>query len=182
MSGLINFVRYRRKLLSKKQQQDYKLFRYSLYGIAGVFVIFLVTLGVRLFLTFNLNQIDQQQNELRRTILGLEEDEKKYVIFSSKVKALVELFDERRNKQEAISFFTNAFDSNVLVSDMSYNAQDAMLTFGLVSRDVFTMEEVYNLLQTQDVKNAFEQITMSDMRRSADGTYRITVTVILKGA
>lgn len=182
MSGLINFVRYRRKLLSKKQQQDFQLFRYSLYGIAGVFVIFLVALGVRLLLAYNLSQIDQQQNELRRTILGLEENEKQYVIFSSKVKALVELFDERRNKQEAISFFSKAFGGGVLVSDMTYNAQDSMLTFGLVSQDVFTMEEVYNMLQTQDVRNTFEQIKMSDMRRSADGTYRITVTVILKGA
>jgi hypothetical protein len=182
MSGLINFVRHRRKLLSKKQQQDYKLFRFSLMAIGGILVLMLIVLGVRFSLSLNLTQIKAQQDQLRQSILGLEENEKNYVIFSSKVKALVELFDERRNKQEAISFFSSAFDNRVLVSDITYDAMGSMLTFGLVSQDVFTMETVYEMLQSPEVKAAFEQIKMSDMRRSADGSYRITVTVILKGA
>jgi hypothetical protein len=177
----VNFVKHRRKALTKRQHLDQQLFRWAAVVLTVVFIGFLGALGSRLALTFNVKTIKDKQDQFRREVIGQEENEKSFVIFIAKINSLADLFTKRRDKQEAIQFFTGNFDTDVLVSDISYDADDSILAFGLESRDVFTLEKVFQTVQSSTVKEKFQQIKLSDLKRGPDGRYRLAVTVVLKG-
>jgi hypothetical protein len=177
----VNFVKHRRKALNKQQQLDQKLFRWAAVALTLVFLIFLASLGTRLALAFNVKTLEDQQDQYRQLVINQEENERSFVIFVAKINSLVDLFAKRRDKQEAIQFFTGSFDNDVLISDITYDADEAILAFGLESHDVFTLEKVFQTVQSQSVRDKFQQIKLSELKRGPDGQYRLAVTVILKG-
>ncbi len=180
MPEAINFVKHRRKLLNQRQQLDQKLLRIAAIGLGVVFVLFLVTVGSRILLQTFVGGIKRDQETQRKKIVNFEDNERSFVIFIAKLNALVDLFDKRRNKQEAITFFTDAFGSDVLISDITYEADESILSFGLQSRDVFVLEKVFQTVQSDQVRQQFERVSMSELQRAATGNYQLLVTVVLK--
>ncbi len=182
MSEGVNFVKNRRRALTKLQQLDQKWFKYAGAVLAVILILFIASIGARLALTFNVKTIKDDQNRFRQLVVDQEENERSFVIFVAKIKSLVDLFNKRRDKQAAIQFFTGNFDTDVLVSNITYDADESILAFGLESKDVFTLEKVFQTVQSPTVKDQFEQVKLSELKRSTDGKYRLLVTVVLKGA
>jgi len=180
MAASINFLRERRKKLTKQQVLDQKLFKvFSGIGI-GIFLVFLGSVGARLALAYNLNQITQKQNRMLQVVRSQEANEKSYVIFAAKLRVISELFVQRRDKQEAIKYFSTLFGPDVTVSDIAYEADSALLTFGLQAKNIFTLENVFGNLRNPQVKEQFAAVAASELRRDKTGSYQTTITVTLK--
>lgn len=176
----INFVRDRRRELSKQEVTDRLWFRYSLMAAGVVMAVALVVVGVRLFLTFRVSQVMARQTQLKQSITSQQDVERSYVIFFQKLKILSELFDQKSNKQAAIQFFGTIFGPQVLIQEINYLAEDGILSFGLQADDVFVLEQVFATLNSPAVKEQFVDVSKSELRRQADGSYQITVTVQLR--
>lgn len=176
----INFLSDRQKKLSKQQKDDRELLRYTQMLFAGVMLIFLVILGIRLFFNQRIRRIEDAQEQARQQILNNEDVERAFVITVNKLDVLNTLFEERQDKQDAINFFTTVFGPNVLVNQIEYNAGESILTFGVQSRDVFVLEGVLERLKgLADERAEFALVNPSNLRRTDDGKYELQVTVTL---
>jgi len=180
MAASINFLSERRKKLTKQQLVDLKIFRVvSGVGI-GILLALLIAVGSRLFFSYTLTQIAAKQSAILALVKSQEESEKSYVIFAAKLRVISELFVQRRDKQEAIKYFSTLFGPDVLVSDIEYEADTSLLTFGLEAKNIFTLETVFNRLNTQEVKDQFASVAATELRRDKFGTYQTSVLVTLK--
>lgn len=180
MATTINFLRDRRRRLTKQQQLDRKLFKFSSLALGIGFSVFIVTLGARLLFAYNLEQLVNQENRLLAQVRSQEDSEKSYIIFAAKLKVLTELFSQRRDKQEALAYFTTLFGPDVLVSDVAYDANDAILTLGLTAKDIFTLDTVFDRLGSDEVRSQFEKVAASELRRNDQAEYQSNVTITLK--
>lgn len=175
----INFVRERRRRLSKSEVTDRQLLRMAMIALSGVFVAFLVVMGVQFGLTFQVNQAKAKQASLKRTVLSQEEIEKSYVLFANKLKSLGEIFTTRTNKQQAISYYTALFGPQVLMKEINYEADAGILSFGLNSPSIFLLQQVFDKLDSAEVQQLYPTLNKSELRRQNDGSYDMTVTVEL---
>ena len=73
MARVINFVANRRKRLTQKQKQDEQWFQYAIIGIIVIFVVFLIVIGIRFFLVYRLNQLEDDQANTRKAIASQEQ-------------------------------------------------------------------------------------------------------------
>lgn len=179
MSYTINFLRHRRKELTKQQLQDTKWLRISSIVAGGVLVLSLVVVGGQLLLNYQRQQVLNRQESLKKQIMTHEDVERSYVIFANKVKILTELFKQRSDKRTAINYFSSLFGPNVLISDISFEGDEGILQFGLKAKDIFTLQEVFTKLSTDEVKAQYASINKSDLSRDQDGGYRMSVTITL---
>lgn len=178
----VNFVKHRRRLLTKRQGQDQSLFRLSLIIVIVCFVLFLIAAGLRVYFSYSLNRVITQQNTYKTLVEGQQDNERAYLVFAAKLKILAGLFDQRRDKQQAIEYFTHAFDQNVLLSNISYEETGSLLTLGLQSNNIFVLQTVLDTLQDQVVRQQFQSLALSELKRSNLGQYQVTVTVVLNSA
>lgn len=176
----INFLKSRRKQLTDRQQRDRRFFQYAAIGLGIIFTLFVVALGVRLWLAYSIGGLQTRQEQLKQQIASLEDNERSYVIFVTKLQILTDLFGQRKNKQEAITYFSSLFDDRVLIKDITYQAEDNLLAFGVEANSVFTLEEVFSRLSDPEVKERFAELNRSELKRDVDGSYSIQVTVVLK--
>jgi len=178
MTG-INFLSQRRKKLTTTQKRDRQIFKIGMGILGGVIVFLLSVLGLRYWFGLRLDTVREVQAQARSQILGQEEVERSYIISVNKVIILAELFKDRQNKQQAIEYFSSVFGDEVLVKQIAFEGDDQLLTFRLQAEDVFILEQVFDQLQSTEVKTRFAQVTPSDLRRSAEGDYEMTVAVTL---
>jgi len=182
MPESVNFVKHRRKQLTKRQLLDKQIFKYVSITLGVVFGLFLLSVGVRLYMAYSLSQVMAKQDQFKQLVLDQESNERSYVVFAAKINTLVDLFAKRRDKQEAINYFSNAFGNQVLLSNISYEEDGTILSLILESNDVFVLEQVFENLNNPEVSSQFQQLSLSELKRSADGKYRLTVTVVLRSA
>lgn len=177
MSRNINFVRERRKTISRQELDDKKILGWAVKGAFGLGVIILVIVAARLFLSFRIKAIQAEQKETQQAIIQQEEIEKNYTVFAHKLKIVSELFGKRREKQDALKYFSNLFDSNVLITQLSYTAGEEILSFVLQSNSIFTLDQVFDIMGSEDVKTRYPTIEKNALRRSMDGSYGMQVTL-----
>jgi hypothetical protein len=178
MTG-INFLSQRRKKLTVTQKRDRQIFRICMGILGGVLVFLVCVLGTRYWFSQRLASVRAMQVQARNQILGQESIERSYIISVNKITILAELFLDRQNKQQAITYFSSVFGDQVLVKQIAFAGDDQLLTFRLQAEDVFILEQVFDQLQSDEVKSRFAQVTPSDLRRSAEGDYEMTVAVTL---
>lgn len=176
----INFLKDRRKKLTKQQLLDMKLFRAAGAICLACFVLFIAAVGVRLLLAYQLDQQKKRENQLLVQIRSQEDNEEAYVIFAAKLKVLAALFEQRQDKQEALQYFTTLFGSDILVNDVAYDSEDNILTLGLQAADIFSLQSVFDQLQSEQVKDQFLSVAASDLRRNDQGQYQTNITVQLQ--
>lgn len=181
MSKHINFVSARRKTLTKHQERDRKWFGWTTKMVLGVFGVFLLALGIRLFFMYQLKVVVDAQQVTRQAIVANEAIEREYTIFAHKLKQLSTIFIRRQNKQEALRFFNDLFGSEVKVSEIIYSSDgnEDILTFTLRAQSVFTLDEIFDKLNSPEVLNRFNNIEKESLRRSSDGSYGIQITLVL---
>jgi hypothetical protein len=180
MSKSINFVGDRRKRLTKTQKQDKKVMEIMTNVLVGVFVVFLIVLGLKMFYVFRVKNVKDEQKDVRRIILSHEEVEKEYIIFAQKLKKLTVFFGKRKDKQEALVFFSKVFGDDVIVSGIDYSSADEdVVSFVIKSPNVFVMERVFDTLDSKDVVSKYPDISKSNMSRSSSGNYTVNLSVVL---
>jgi len=175
----INFLRERRRKLTKQQIVDKQLYKVGLIVFSVSAALLVIAGGARLTVAYLINQATARQNTLMQIIKEQESNERAYLVFSAKLRTLVELLAKRQDKQEAITFFSTVFDQGVLVSNVTYQGDKSLLTFGLQAADVFTLERVIETLKSEQVKNQFQSVSTDAMSRNDKGEYQTTVTVML---
>ena len=180
MPKSINFVGEKRKRLTKIQKKDRKIMGIMINILVGIFIIFLVVLGLRLFFVFRVKTLKDEQTDVKNVILSQESVEKEYIIFAQKLKKLSVFFGKRKNKQEALVFFSEVFGDDVFVSGIDYSsAEEDVVSFTIKTPDVFIIEKVFDTLKTTEVTSVYPDISKSDMRRTGSGSYTISLSVIL---
>lgn len=180
MSKEINFLRDRQKIFSKRQKQDTRVLRLSGIVFGVLLAISLLIFGFRFFLYRRITNLTSLQSEVKANILSKEDIEQLFVVNVYKLKALTGINKKRRNKQEAIDYFSQVFGQDVLVKQIEYSGGDNLLTFRLQSKDVFVLENVLQKLESDEIKQRFISTTSSDLRRNKEGQYEISVAVVLK--
>lgn len=173
----INFVRERRKTISRQETDDKKVLGWVVKGLFLLGVVILGIVGARLYLSFQIKSLQTQQKDVQQQIAQKEEIERNYTVFAHKLKIVSELFGKRREKQEALEYFSSLFDSNVLISQLTYTAGDEVLSFVLQSNSIFTLENVFNVMSSEEVKTKYPTIEKNSLRRSQDGSYGMQVTL-----
>jgi len=175
----INFLHQHRKKLTRIEQTDRQLFRYATFGAVGVVAVACLVLGGSLFLYFSTARQLDRQERLEAAIIQQEPIERSALILASKVRALTELMNQRSDKQQAISYFSNLFGDQVLIKDIDFQSGDGVLSLSLESRSVFVLNTVIDLLNDPQTTSRFTSLSKSNLARSKDGKYMITVTVVL---
>lgn len=176
----INFLRERRRNLSKTQKQDQQWFKWSGYGLGGVVLVLIVIFVTHLFFTNRIKAIQQDQKNTTQSIIDNEATEKTFLLTLQKLTVLNELYTQRRSKQAAIDDFTSIFPDTVEVKGIEYSDNDRLLSFQLSSQDVFVLENVFATLTGSELKARYEKVTPSNLRRTDSGRYEMNVAVVLK--
>lgn len=181
MAKQINFVSDRRKALTVLEERDKKWFGFTTKAVMVVFAVFLVALGARLFFAHQVKVIVDGQQSTRNAILAQEATEREYLIFAHKLKQLSQVFMRRQNKQEALKFFNDLFGSEIKVSEINYTSdgKSDTLDFTLRARSVFTVNEIFDKLNSEAVLSRFKNIKKQSLRRGNDGSYGIQITLVL---
>lgn len=180
MNRGINFVYERQKKLTQSQLLDRQYFRWASIGLLVTAGLFLIVFGVRLVFFFQLKGITDKQVTARAAIQSQEEVEKEYTIFAHKLKQLTVLYAKRKNKQDALVFFSDLFGSAAVVSGIDYSADESdVLAFTIQTKSVFALDQVFGILARPDVVEVYPSIKKSDMRRVDDGSYFLKLTLNL---
>ncbi|GIK83555.1 MAG: hypothetical protein BroJett025_01770 [Patescibacteria group bacterium] len=180
MAKAINFVGERRKKLTQAQKQDQKILKIAINALIGVFAVFLIVVGVRFYFVFRVKDIKDTEAQIRTRILANEPVEKDYIIFAQKLKKLALFFGRRKDKQEALVFFSEVFGPDVIVSGIDYSSdEEDVVSFTIKAPNVFVMERVFATLQEEQVTSVYPNIRKSSMRRSATGNYTVDLAVVL---
>lgn len=177
MARTINFVRERRRNLTRQEQDDRKILKFVTFGLFGLGALILVIVATRLFLLYQIQSVQNQQKQVQASITEKIQIEEQYTIFANKLKILTELFGKRKEKQEALAYFSSLFGSDVIINQLSYKAGDEVLSFVLQSTSIFTMEEVFNIISSNEVTSRYPTIKKESLRRSLDGSYGMQVTL-----
>lgn len=175
----INFVRQRVRQLTQAEARDKKIFR-ILAIVAGVlFLFFGGVFGYKLYLNSELEKVQTAQESYLQLISTQEEQEKSFVVFVHKIRTLAQIFETRQSKQAAIEYFSQVFGDEVTIARMAYDASSGLLAFSLQAKDVFTLNEVFSVIDSEQTLQSFSSLSKSGLQRSDTGTYQLQVSVLL---
>lgn len=176
----INFLANRISYKDKQKMQDLRVFRWSIYVLAGSFSLMILVLGFKLYNNLQINNNENQIREFRDTILAQEEVELNYLIFVNKIKVISEIYQKRSNKQEAMSYFSDVFSDKADIIGMSYQEDQGGLILQLSSDNIFQLEDVNQTLDSESLRQQYQNIEKSTLTRNEDGSYKITLKLELK--
>lgn len=179
MSRVINFVRERQRNLTRLEEQDRVMFRWASIGLGVLIGIIFIVVGVRLFFLYRLRVVSEDQKNLRQAIVQKEEIERSFTVFAYKLKMLTELFGKRKEKQETLEYFSNLFDDSVVIRQLSYSSETEELSFNLESKNIFVLEKVMEVMQSDEIKQKYPTISKDGLRRKSDGAYGMLVSIAL---
>lgn len=177
----VNFVRKRQKELSKVEVQDQKYLKQAFYLIGAVVAVFAIAIGARIGLSLLVNNTNTQINQIKKNIANKQEIEGQYVIFMKKVDILVDLFSQRKEKQEAIAYFSSLFDSSlgVRISQLTYTQETHTLDFTLRAPSVFVIQKVFETLRSNGVRERYPTFSIQRLTRGNDGAYGLVINLPL---
>lgn len=175
----VNFLRQRKRELSKVQLTDQKYAKWLAGVFATVMVASLLVLGVDLFFGYRLNRVLALQKDLEGEITQQKNREAEYLILAKKIETIKELIGGRTKNRQAIEFFTTLFSTpEISVKEVSFEGK-SQLQFYLNIRNVFAMDQAVKQLASEQIRSQFAAVTVSDLSRAQAGEYTLQVTVIL---
>ena len=175
----INFVSQRVRKLTNLEQQDQQVFKIVAIITSVILLIFTGISSYKLYLNSRLKKIENSQTTLLNQIKQEEDTEKSFVLFVNKLRVLSEIFQERKDKQDAINYFSQIFGPDVTIGRIAYDAESELISFRLMSADVFTLENVFTLLASDQSTQKFSSLNKTNLQRTTSGVYAMQVTVML---
>ncbi len=179
MLNKINFVKERRKRLSREKIRDKKWLSVAIFVFGGLIILSLGLIGVNFFFSYKIKTAHQTQLQLEALIKNNQSIELEYNILLRKLKIVSQLFGERKNKQEALDYFSHLFDASVKVSGLNYSEKSKSLTFSLDVPSVFKLDNVLRVLNSASLKQHFGQVEKHSLNRNNLGHYTVSVSVLL---
>lgn len=179
MARSINFVQTRQKELSQASKKDAKIRIVSTIILVCVFFLFLVTVGLRFLTQQMVEALEERKEAATREIVNQEGTERDYTLFIYKLQTLTKLFDDRKDKQQAISYFNSVFGTDVLVREIKYSAENQKVSFTLQAKDIFTLEEVYATFSSEEFAQTYPVVQKTGLRRELGGSYVMDISVLL---
>ncbi|NCN06790.1 MAG: hypothetical protein GW946_03030 [Candidatus Pacebacteria bacterium] len=179
MPSSINFVRERQRKVAKVEILDQKILMITIMVFAVLLVLSTAAFFGRWWLTRQVADVQAQQKTQESAILQQQPIEESYTIFAHKLRVLRDLFGNRKNKQNSIAFFSEYFGSDVIVSQLSYNSEEEVLTFVLDSKDIFVLDTVFAKLQADELRSLYPTLQYGGLTRSQGGRYGLKLTVTL---
>lgn len=179
MVRTINFVRERQRSLTKIEAQDALTLRWTTIGLGVIVALVFIAVGARLFFVYSLKSVTQTQQNIRQQIISHQEVEKSFTIFTYKLKTLSDLFGKRREKQEALEYFSSIFGPDVIVRQLQYSDTNQVLKFTMEAKNIFVMDHVFVVLNGDEIKKKYPSIQKEQLHRGSSGEYGIQLTITL---
>jgi len=176
----INFLQHRRKKLTKLQERDRHYLQLAAILFIIIFSLAAAVVFARIFYSRRYQNILSSQQNVEQEILSQESVEKDFIVMMSKIAVLKKIYDQRQDKQQAINYFSTIFGPQVLIKQIEYAGNDNLLTFVLSADNVFVMDRVFAILNSEEIKNKYAQVTPSNLHRLESGEYQINVAVVLR--
>lgn len=179
MSRTINFVQDRAKRAKVQNTQDLALFRKVAIGAGVIVIIAVVCVAVNGALALRLSAKEKQFTATTSELTAYQGGELLFNRFMDKVTALTTAYLDRREKQEALTFFRTLFEDGVTISGLAYADVDRALTFSLEADSVFTLENVIRRLDSPEITKKYPNVSKESLRRDSSGAYTIQINVAL---
>lgn len=176
----INFLSRRQFTLSKVEEADGVWMKYGIIAFSASMVVFILFLSTSLYLSSKLTSVKRQQEQVKQAILAEKELETSYVIFSNKLQLIREIFEQRSDKQEAITFLTELFGPSAFLGGLDYDQKTGTLAVRTTSEHVFALKDTFDKLSDTAVTDHFATVSKSRLGRNELGQYDLTITVALK--
>lgn len=180
MPRIINFVNDRRKVLSEVEEKDKK--KLKIAGGVASFLVFLllIAFGLDYYFNFEINKLTAEQNRVRSAIMSQAQIEQEYSIFANKLQKLAVFFGRRKDKQEALVFFSDVFGQDVVVSGIDYSSADEdLVSFTIQSKNIFAMENAFKILEDPEILKKYQKISKSSLSRNTTGAYSLDLVIVL---
>jgi hypothetical protein len=174
----INFLGERRKKLTKQETVDRRVMMMAGFVLSVVVLTFLVIFVIRLYLGNSLFQKVTAQKTARNEITSNESLERSFVVFVNKLKALTQIDQAKKDKNEVIQFFEQTFGAQAMIKKIEFDQTEKLLVFRLQSNDIFALRQVLDVANSPVVQSKYTSVKTSDLRRSSDGSYEITIAVL----
>ena len=182
MSRQINFLGERQKQLGKTEIQDRQILRYATIFLGISFGVFVLVFGINFYFSRQLSQIMTAERVARSQILSNEDIERSLVIFVNKLSSLAKIAQDRQEKNEAITFFSSVFGNTVFIKQIDFDQKEKLLTFRLQSDDIFSLKDVFEVVNSPEVQQQFRSVKPSDLSRAPNGKYEMVVAVVTEGS
>ena len=178
----INFLSERRKSLTKTEHQDQQVMQ-IMAGVFGLIVVIcLMSFGLHFFLNRQMTQVQAAEKAARSQIVDNETIERSFVIFVYKLTALTSLSQDKQDKNEAISFLSTLFGDDVFIKQMNFLEKERILSLRIQSDSIFSLKQVFSQLNDPEVRGRFASLNPSDLLRTADGNYEMSITAVVKSS
>ena len=176
----INFLSQQNRELSGQQKKDAQILKYATIGFAAVAVVFIILFGTRFYFQYKLKNLQTQISTVSQQIDSSQELEANYLFFIDKLKIIKQLFDQRSNKQIALSYFSSLFGPEITISGLTYNMEEGILSLRVLSPHVFYLEEAFDVLDDSNVTKHFVTLNKTNLSRTETGEYAFSLTVTFK--
>lgn len=176
----INFLANKVDQKGKQKQRDAKVFRFSTYFLIVVTLLMIGAFSFKLFNTLRINNTEKKIAEYKNSILSQEKIEINYLIFVNKLKVISEIYQKRSNKQQAMNYFSDAINNTAEITGMNYQEDQGGLTLQLSSDNIFKLKEANNILNSQELRDQYQNIEKSSLTRTNFGNYKLTLKIELK--
>lgn len=176
----INFLTNRINQKGKQKEKDVKIFRISTYTLIALAVIMVATFAFKFWTNLQINNTDAKIKEYKASILGQEKTEISYLIFVNKIKVISEIYKKRSNKQEAMTYFSDVFGDKAEIIGMSYQEDQGGLILQLDSSNVFSLQEVNDILDSKELRQEYADLEKNALTRTDTGSYKLTLKLELK--
>ncbi len=176
----INFLSRRQFTLSKVEEADRVWMKYGIAAFSASMVLFIAFLSTNLYLSSKLSSVKRQQEQVKAAITSEKELELSYVIFSNKLQLIREIFEQRSDKQQAISFLTELFGPSAFLGGLEYDQKTGTLAVRTTSDHIFALNDTFTKIDDPRVSEQFTTVTKSRLARNESGQYELTITVGLK--
>lgn len=180
MPRIINFVNDRRKVLSEVEEKDKKNLKIAGGLTAFLVFVLLATFGIDYYFNYETNKLTTEQNRVRSAIMSQAQIEQEYNVFAQKLQKLSVFFGRRKDKQEALVFFSEVFGQDVVVSGIDYSSADEdLVSFTIQSKNIFAMENAFKILESPDLLQKYQKISKSSLSRNTTGSYTLDLVIVL---
>ncbi len=176
----INFVSQRLKKLTRLEKKDKEIFKISAVVTSILLLILAAVSAYGIYLNSQLKKVESSQKSFLNRIKQQEDKEKSFVLFVGKLRVLSEVFQDRKDKQDAINYFSQIFGSDVTIEKIAYDAESELLSFRLIAADIFTLESVFELLSSNQSTQRFSSLSRNNLQRTSTGVYQMQITVAIE--
>lgn len=176
----INFLANRVNQKDKQKERDVKVFRISLYVLAGIAILMVGVFSFKFYTTLRINNAEKKIQSFKNSILAQEKVEVNYLIFVNKLQVISEIYKKRSNKQEAMDYFSNALSGIAEIIGMSYQEDQGGLILQINSDNVFTLQDANNILDSKELRDQYQTIEKNILTRTETGSYKLTMNLELK--